>query len=251
MDHLSWQWRPHIAGCKLPLTLRIWGQSWPFCLNFFCKMYQWYMWGSQSPKNGVFFFLSILTPLKQPSKLTLCCLPKIWINPCIWQAPPNVLITGWEDLALNAGTLPNIVINPYFWQMPSNVLTTGLEEEEALNACDPYFWQAIHIFGKAPRVTKNGLQGPQKWFFHPDLFFSRIHTLNSCFFLQKSTLIKSLWSSLAFRALCIKHCQRHNGPEGWVHITSSNTNLDQISSSESWPSIDFKISTKHQPLHKT
>ena len=49
-----------------------------------------------------------------------------------------------------------------FWQMPSNVLTTGLEEEEALNACDPYFWQAIHIFGKAPRVTKNGLQGPQK-----------------------------------------------------------------------------------------
>ena len=36
----------------------------------------------------------------------------------------------------------------------------------------------------------------------------------------------------------IKHCQRHNGPEGWVLITSSNTNLDQISSSESWPSIN-------------
>ena len=48
-----------------------------------------------------------------------------------------------------------------------------------------------------------------------------------------------------------KHCQRHNGPEGWVHITSSNTNLDQISSSESRPSINFKILTKHQPLHKT
>ena len=30
-----------------------------------------------------------------------------------------------------------------------------------------------------------------------------------------------------------KHCQRHNGPEGCVHFTSSNTNLDQISSSES------------------
>ena len=26
-----------------------------------------------------------------------------------------------------------------------------------------------------------------------------------------------------------KHCQRHNGPEGWVHITSSYTNLDQSS----------------------
>ena len=42
--------------------------------------------------------------------------------------------------------------------------------------------------------------------------------------------------------LDIKHCQRHNGPEGWVllnkvtslgHITSSYTNLDdQISSLE-------------------
>ena len=54
--------------------------------------------------------------------------------------------------------------------------------------------------------------------------------------------------------------QRHNGPEGWVlltkvtclgHITSSFTNLDQISSSESRPSINLNISTKHQPLHKT
>ena len=44
----------------------------------------------------------------------------------------------------------------------------------------------------------------------------------------------------------MKHCQRHNGPEGWVHlakatswghITSSNTNLDHISSSESRLSI--------------
>ena len=57
----------------------------------------------------------------------------------------------------------------------------------------------------------------------------------------------------------VKHCQRHNGPEGWVHlakvtscshITSSNTNLDHISSSESRLSINKKsqpnisISTK-------
>ena len=46
-----------------------------------------------------------------------------------------------------------------------------------------------------------------------------------------------------------KHCQRHNRPEGWVHITSSNTNLDQISSSESRLSINF--STKHQHLQLT
>ena len=30
-----------------------------------------------------------------------------------------------------------------------------------------------------------------------------------------------------------KHCQRHNGPEGWVHITSYYTNLDQTIS-EFW-----------------
>ena len=53
----------------------------------------------------------------------------------------------------------------------------------------------------------------------------------------------------------MKHCQRHNGPEGWVllnkvtslgHIASSYTNLYHISSSESRPSNNFKISTKHQ-----
>ena len=61
----------------------------------------------------------------------------------------------------------------------------------------------------------------------------------------------------------LKHCQRHNGPEGWVlitkvsylgHITSSQTNLDQISSSKSWPNIAsesrpriiFIIATKGQ-----
>ena len=43
-----------------------------------------------------------------------------------------------------------------------------------------------------------------------------------------------------------KHRQRHNGPEGWVHITRSYTNLDKISISESRLSITFKISTKHQ-----
>ena len=56
-----------------------------------------------------------------------------------------------------------------------------------------------------------------------------------------------------------KHCQRHNRPEGWVHlakvtswshITSSNINLDQISSSESRPSINFKISTNISILTK-
>ena len=43
-----------------------------------------------------------------------------------------------------------------------------------------------------------------------------------------------------------KHCQRQSGPEGWVQITSSYTNLDQISISESRLGINFKISIKHE-----
>ena len=55
-----------------------------------------------------------------------------------------------------------------------------------------------------------------------------------------------------------KHCQRHNGPKGWVpftkvtllgHITSSYTNLDQTSS-KSWPSTNLEISIKHQHFDK-
>ena len=82
--------------------------------------------------------------------------------------------------------------------------------------------QSAWFWSKAPK---------QIWILHADL--------TNLFFVYNC----ELWY--------MKHCQRHNGPEGWVHIKSSNTNLDQISSSESRPSINFKITTKHQPLHKT
>ena len=41
-----------------------------------------------------------------------------------------------------------------------------------------------------------------------------------------------------------KHCQRHNGPEGWVHISRSQSwpNL----ASEYWPRFNFINSTKNQ-----
>ena len=57
----------------------------------------------------------------------------------------------------------------------------------------------------------------------------------------------------------MKHCQRHNGPEGWVlltkvtslgHITSSYTNLDQTSS-ESRPSISILTKLKLKTLDQT
>ena len=40
--------------------------------------------------------------------------------------------------------------------------------------------------------------------------------------------LQEIW----FLSLWNKDCQRHNGPEGWVHITTSDTNLDQNSISE-------------------
>ena len=55
VDHLSWQWRPHIAGCKMFLTLL--RAELAVLTHFFCQMYQWYMWGRQKPENGVFFLL--------------------------------------------------------------------------------------------------------------------------------------------------------------------------------------------------
>ena len=42
-------------------------------------------------------------------------------------------------------------------------------------------------------------------------------------------------------SLFFKHCQRHNGPEGWVHITRS-----QFTVHKSWTYYNFRISIKHQ-----
>ena len=147
MDHLSWQWRPHIAGCKMFLTLL--RAELAVSTHFFCKMYQWYMWGCQKPKNLVFF--SLFPPPKWPRKLTHDCFPKIRIDPYIWQAPSNVLTTGWEDWSL-------------------------------FLANDPYFWESSEGHKKRPpRATK-------MIFFTQINFFSRVHTLDSCF-LQKNALI--------------------------------------------------------------
>ena len=47
----------------------------------------------------------------------------------------------------------------------------------------------------------------------------------------------------------MKHCQRHNGPEGWVLVTKV-TSLGHITRSwifhKSWSNFIFRISTKHQ-----
>ena len=89
VDHLSWQWRPHIAGCKMFLTLL--RAELAVLTHFFCKMYQWYMWGRQKPENGV--FLSLFSPPKWPRKLTHDCFPKIRIDPYIWEA----LLMCWRQ----------------------------------------------------------------------------------------------------------------------------------------------------------
>ena len=132
----------------------------------------------------VFFFT--FNPPKRPKKLTHACLPKIWIDPYIWQAPSNVLITGWEDLALNAGALPIKMIDPYFWQTPSNVLVTGLEEEEPLHISGK---RSIFL-AKLRGSQKMASLGPKNDFFSPRfIFFSRVQTLDSWVFLQNNAPI--------------------------------------------------------------
>ena len=49
----------------------------------------------------------------------------------------------------------------------------------------------------------------------------------------------------------MKYCQRHNGPQGCVHITSSHTNVDPQFILRISNKHQHKISTKHQHLHKT
>ena len=192
MDYLSWQRRPHIASCKLFLTLlRAKLAVFAKCISGICEE-------AKNTKMGC-FFSSILTTLKRPKKLIHGCLPKIWINPYIWQPPSYVLTTVWEDLALNAGTLPTIGIDPYFmanpFRCPDHRIGRGRGFEcmwSIFLANDPYFWQSSAGHKKWPPLT-------QKWFFfHPDWFFSRVHALDICFFAKKNALI------LVSRALCRK-----------------------------------------------
>ena len=83
--------------------------------------------------------------------------------------------------------------------------------------------------------------------------FNVHHTNKYAFIIMKDV---NCWQIVS---LDLKHCQRHNGHEGWVlltkvislgHITNSYANLDQTSS-ESRPSTNFEISTKHQHFDKT
>ena len=56
-----------------------------------------------------------------------------------------------------------------------------------------------------------------------------------------------------------KHCQRHNGPEGWVHITSCTQilikfhlqNLEQVSTSKSQPNMNISTKVKLQNIDQT
>ena len=56
MDHLSWQWRPHIARCKLFLTLL--GAELAVLTQFFLQNVSmvYVRKEAQNPKIGCFFF---------------------------------------------------------------------------------------------------------------------------------------------------------------------------------------------------
>ena len=68
------------------------------------------------------------------------------------------------------------------------------------------------------------------------------HTASYRIFRQEFCRFQPVW----------KHCQRHNGPKGWVlltKVTRSYINLDQIPKSKIFrPNFNIKILTKHS-LH--
>ena len=87
----------------------------------------------------------------------------------------------------------------------------------------------------APNVFRN--DSPILW----QMFMFRGKNYETRYFFGKTFSTKKMCPSYS-QAQEVKHCQRHNGPEGWVLLTkvqaSSNTNLGQISSSESQPNIN-------------
>ena len=44
---------------------------------------------------------------------------------------------------------------------------------------------------------------------------------------SNSLISMYLYNICMYNHIISKHCQRHNGPEGWVHITRHYTNLDR------------------------
>ena len=59
-------------------------------------------------------------------------------------------------------------------------------------------------------------------------------------FWGQGRLVRLIWSFQIRAEFTCKHCQRHNGPESWVHITSS-----QFKVHKSWSNYNFRISIKH------
>ena len=84
MDHLSWKWRPYIAGCKSFLTL---------------------LRAELAVLTQLFFAKCSFCTCEEAKKTTRKVdpvFPNMGIIPYIWKTSLNVLITGLEDVALNA-----------------------------------------------------------------------------------------------------------------------------------------------------
>ena len=136
MNHPSWQWRLHIARCKLFLTQR--RAELAVLAQLFLLLL--YTWGSKKNKYG-FFSPLIPYPQKKAKQVDPWQFPKYMDRSPYFENPllcPDHMSTGLEELALNACNFQNI----YFkW--------------------DSYIWN-----------SSEGLPGPQKWsvFTHIQLF---------------------------------------------------------------------------------
>ena len=141
----------------------------------------------------------------------------------------------------------------------TNNLTTILTKKQMVVYWGYYIWSFLRVF-----KTNSNDNTIQKLFDQPQYllweawsliswgedahFLQMISSTHRTTSLRESFLVSVHWCipSTIEEGITnpnFKHCQRHNGPEGWIHITTSNTNLDQISSSESRPRLNLKILT--------
>ena len=140
----------------------------------------------------------------------------------LWQCLGGIWGMSWGVWGVSGGCLR--VSECYFWK--SEALRCVLGSQPLQYGAISLFWHCPerHDFfapdhSETSKYQNVYIWGWQKWLGYMILLF------------------------FSARQKDIKHCQRHNGPEGWVHITSSYTNLDQISISES----RFSINSKSQP----
>ena len=113
----------------------------------------------------------------------------------------------------------------------------------SLMICLWWFGKILKIWGWQPFTNwQRGCSLDRGWLWRGrSSWFERKTSVNEFYqFCHSYDLLRFGSRGVYYTLYSRKHCQRHNGPEGWVHITTS-----QFTALKSWTSYNFIISIKH------